>query len=149
MTRLKDAYHSGEESHLGNTGQVRKEVNTVTVQVMSAPVIYTVASQVPTRTALVIADCEDTLNVLGNCYSCNKPEHMKRDCLNQTQAQTSYNRGPERQFNCYNCDKHGHLARDCHLPKKNRGLGGLMTTETKMICQEMMVQCNKKPVDFQ
>ena len=33
---------------------------------MSAPVIYAAASQTPTQTALVIADCEDTLNALGN-----------------------------------------------------------------------------------
>ena len=31
------------------------------------------ASQAPTRTALVIQDCKDTLNALGNCYPCNKP----------------------------------------------------------------------------
>ena len=37
MTGLKDAYPSGEEHHLGNTGQVRMEVNTVTAPVMSAP----------------------------------------------------------------------------------------------------------------
>ena len=74
MTGLKDAYWSGEENHLGNTGQVRMEVNTVTAPVMSAPVIYAAASQAPTRTALVIVDCEDTLNALGNCYTCNTCE---------------------------------------------------------------------------
>ena len=73
MTGLKDAYQSGEESHLGNMGQVRMEVNKVTALVMSAQVIYAAVSQVPTRPALVIADCEDTLKALGNCYSCNKP----------------------------------------------------------------------------
>ena len=36
MTRLKDAYQSGEEHHLGNTGQIRQ----VTASVISAPVIY-------------------------------------------------------------------------------------------------------------
>ena len=39
MTGLKDAYQSGEENHLGNTGQVRMEVNAVTAPVMSTWVI--------------------------------------------------------------------------------------------------------------
>ena len=34
-----DTYRSGEKSHLCNTGQVRMEVNAVTVPVMSAPVM--------------------------------------------------------------------------------------------------------------
>ena len=35
--------------------------------VMSTPVNYAAVNQTPTQTALVIADCEDTLNALGNC----------------------------------------------------------------------------------
>ena len=53
MTGLKDAYRPEEESHLGIMGQVRMEVNKVTVPVMRAPVIYAAASQAPTWTALV------------------------------------------------------------------------------------------------
>ena len=87
ITGLNDAYWSGEESHLGNTGQVIMEVNVVTAPVMSSLVIHAAASQAPTPTALVILDCEDTLNALGNCYACNKPRHMKRDCTEQTQTQ--------------------------------------------------------------
>ena len=60
MTRLKDTYWSGEERHLGNTGQVRMEAKAVTAPVMSALVIYAAASKAPTWTALAIADCEDT-----------------------------------------------------------------------------------------
>ena len=86
------------------------EVNVVTVPVMSALVIYAAASQPLAWPALVIADCEDILNALSNCYTCNKPRHVKRDCLNQTQARTSYNGGQKREFNCYNCNKCGHLA---------------------------------------
>ena len=41
------------------------EVNTITALVMSAPLSYTAVSQASTGTALVIADCEDTLNALG------------------------------------------------------------------------------------
>ena len=66
MTGLKEAYWSG------NTRQVRIKVNMVTVPVMSTPIIYASASQAPTRTALVIGDCEDTLIALGNSYVCNK-----------------------------------------------------------------------------
>ena len=90
MTGLKDAYQSGEENHLGNTGQVRMDVKVVRAPVMSAQVIYAAVNQAPTRTALAIGDCEDTLNALGNCYACNKP--MKRDCPKQTQAITENRR---------------------------------------------------------
>ena len=47
MTVLKDAYRPGEESHLGNTGQVRMEVNSVPAPVMCALVIYTAVNQAP------------------------------------------------------------------------------------------------------
>ena len=105
--------------------------------------------EVNTVTVLVIADCEDTLIALGNCYACNKPRNVERDCPEQTQAQTSYNRGPKRDFSCYNCNKKWHLARDCRAPKKNRGRAAAGTQEKvqKMI-QDMMVQCNKKSGDF-
>ena len=149
MTRLKDTCQSGEENHLGNTEQVRMEVNTATALVMSAPVVYAAASQSPTPAALVIQDCKDTLNSLGNCYACNKPGHVKRDYPNQTQVWTSFNRGQKREFNCNNCNKHRDMAQDCRLPKKNRGMGASMTVEMEKICQEMMVQCIKKPGDFQ
>ena len=149
ITGLKDAYHSGEESHLGNTGQVRMKVNTVTAPATNTPDIYPSAGQVPAQVTLVIKDCEDTHNALGNCYTCNKPGHKKRDWPNQTQDRTNYNRGQKKEFICYNCDKRGHMDRDCCLPKKNRGTGTAMTTKMKKICQEMMVQCKKKPRDFQ
>ena len=75
---------------------------------------------------------------------------MKRDCLKQTQAQLSYNRGLKRDFSCYNCDKKGHLARDCRGVKSNKGRESTPNLEKvlKMI-QDMMVQCNKKSGDFQ
>ena len=80
MTRLKDPYWSGEENHLGNTGQVRMEINTVTAPV-GYQVIYETANPAPTQSAIFFTDCEDTLNTLGNCYACNKPRLVKRDCL--------------------------------------------------------------------
>ena len=86
------------------------EVKVVTAPVMSTPVIYAAVNQAPTRTALVIVDCEDALNAMGNCYARNKPGYVKRDCPEQAQAQTSYNRGPKRDFSCYNCGKKGLLA---------------------------------------
>ena len=57
MTGMKVAYQSGEENHLGNTGQVKMEVKAVIAPVMSTPVIYAAVNQTPTGTALVIADC--------------------------------------------------------------------------------------------
>ena len=48
MTGLKDSYRSGEENPLGNTGQVRMEVNAVTALIMSTPVIYAAVTQAPT-----------------------------------------------------------------------------------------------------
>ena len=44
---------------------------------------------------LIDENTKKTLNVLGNCYACNKPGLVKRD----------YNRGQRKKFNCYNCDK--------------------------------------------
>ena len=75
------------------------------MEVNTAPVIYAAVNQTPTWTALVIVDCEDTLNVQGNYYACNKPGHLKRGCPEQTQAQLRYNRGPKRDFSCYNWEK--------------------------------------------
>ena len=98
MTGLKDAYRLGEENHLGNTGQVRMEVNTVTAPVGNAPVIYATANPAPTWPTIFFTDCEDTINALGNWYAFNKPVHLKRDCLEKSQAQTTYNRGPSFYF---------------------------------------------------
>ena len=98
MTGLKEACQSGEENHLENTGQVRMEVNAVTAPVGNASVIYARANPAPTRSAIFFMDCEDTLSTLGNCYACNKPGYVKRECLEQTQAQMSYTRGLKRDF---------------------------------------------------
>ena len=97
---------------------------------------------------LVIKDYEDTLNALVNCYACTKPGHMKRDCSTQTQAKTNYSGGQKKEFSCYNCHKRGHMAWDCRQPKKNGGMGTVMTTKMKKICHEMIVHCNKKPMIF-
>ena len=84
MTGLKETYWSGEESHLGNTGQVRMEVNAVTAPVMSAPIIYASASQTPTQNSTGHQRLEGYPQHFGNCYACKKPGHVKRDCPNQT-----------------------------------------------------------------
>ena len=105
MTGLKDAYKSREESSLGKTGQIKMEINAV-----SQPIT-------------LVDECEDTLNHLGNCYGCNKPKHLKRDCKEknstQAQARSSFNRGQKKEVICFNCDKAGHFARQCRVPKKN------------------------------
>ena len=76
MSRMKDTYRSGEEDHLGNTGQIRMEVNKVTASVGNTPVIYATDNPAPTRPTIFNTDCEDVLNALGNCYACNKPGHV-------------------------------------------------------------------------
>ena len=112
ITGLKDAYRSGEDNHLGKTGQVRMEVNAVTALVGNPPVIYATANPTQTQPTICVTDCENTLNALGNCYECNKPRHVKKDCLEKSSAQSNYNRGQKREFSCYNCDKKEHIARD-------------------------------------
>ena len=98
MAKLKEAYWLGEENHLGKTGQVRMEV---TAPVGNARVIYATANPAPTQSAIFLMECEDTLNTLGNCNAWYKPRYVKRDCLEKTKAQTSYNRELKREFNCY------------------------------------------------
>ena len=63
MTGLKDAYKSREESNLGQTGQIRMEINAVTNPLQNAPVCH------PTQDGrIILADeCEGKLNHLGNC----------------------------------------------------------------------------------
>ena len=91
---MKDAYlNRGEEYHLGNTGQLRMEVNVVTAPVMSDLVIYALFNNIQTRAALVIEDCENNLNAMGNCYFCNMPSHVKRDFPAPRPERTTYNRG--------------------------------------------------------
>ena len=65
MTGLKDTYRSGQDNHLGKTGQIRMEVNVVTASVGNAPVIYATANPAQTRITKFDTDCEDTLNALS------------------------------------------------------------------------------------
>ena len=48
----------------------------VTVQVRKAPVIYATTKPAPTWAPILDTECEDTINYLGNCYGCNKPEQV-------------------------------------------------------------------------
>ena len=98
-------------------------------------------------------ECEDALNHLGNCYGCNKPGHLKRNCPEgnntQTQARNSDNRGPRKEAICFNCDKPRHYARQCRGPKKNYKRDNPQEKERIMkIVQEMLVKSNSKPEDF-
>ena len=76
MTGLKDGYKSKEESNLGQTGQIKMEISTVTNPVQNALVCQ------PTQDGRIILEdeCKGKLNHLGNCYGCNKPGHLMRDC---------------------------------------------------------------------
>ena len=78
---------SGEESILGKTGKVRMEINAVTNPVQYAPVIYAATNPTLTGTPTLVTECEVTLNPLGNCYGCNKPGHVKKDCPEKNQTQ--------------------------------------------------------------
>ena len=89
----------------------------------------------------------------GNCYGCNKPGHLKRNCpeetSTQTQAQSSDNKGQRKEVICFNCDKTGHYARQCRGPKKNFKCDNPQEEERIMkIVQKVLVRSNSKPEDF-
>ena len=117
MTGLKEDYKSREENYLGKTGQIGMEVNKVNNQVQNALVFYPATNTTPNMPVTLARECEDTLNHLGNCYGCNKPGHLKRDCQErnstQAQAQSSGTRGQRKEVICFKCDKTGHFARNC------------------------------------
>ena len=70
---------------------------------------------------------------------------MKRDCPEKSQAQTSYKRGPKREFSFHNCDKKGHLAQDCRGPKRNCGQDTPMTEKKIMkVFQDIMMRIFSK-----
>ena len=123
MTGLKDAYKSREDSNLGKTGQIRMEIKDVTNPVKDAQGFYPATNPNPNTPITLVRECEDTLNHLGNCYGCNKPGYLKRDCLErnstQAQARSRNNRGQRKEVICFNSDKTGHFARNCRGPKKN------------------------------
>ena len=154
MTGLKDTYKSREESNLGKTGQIRMKINMVNNPVQNAPVFYHATNLTLNRAVTLTAECEDTLNHLGNCYICNKPEHLKRYCTEKTstqaQAYSRSNRGQRKEVICFNCDKSGHFARQCRGPKKNYKQGSPQHSEKIMkMLQDMLVKCNSQSEDFQ
>ena len=112
------------------------EVNAVTST--GAPVIHSapVMQSAQGNQIIRVEECEDKLNHLGNCYGCNKPGHMMRDCTEKKNTNNSfrnnYNKGPRRDsrdITCYNCDKKGHFARDCRGPKRNNRRSDPQDTE--------------------
>jgi hypothetical protein len=53
----------------------------------------------------------------GNCYLCNKPGHIARNCRKgRDKTPVSTKRSP-RQIRCYNCNRMGHRAVDCYSRK--------------------------------
>ena len=143
-----------EENYLGKTGQIRMEVKAVNNQVQNAPVFYPAPNPTLNMPVTLARECEDTLNHLGNCYSCNKPGHLKRNCpegnSTQAQARSSNNRGQRKEIICFNCDKMGHYARQYGGRKKHYKHDNPQEKERIMkIVQKMMVRSNSKPEDFQ
>ena len=129
------------------------EINAVNKPEQNAPVFYHATNPTPNRTVTLATECEDTLNHLGNCYGCNKPGHLKRDCSEKTntqaQARSSSNRKQRKEVICFNCDKTGHFARQCRGPKKNYRQDNPQDLEKIMkMLQDMMVKCNSKSEDF-
>ena len=61
----------------------------VTAPGINAPVIPATSKNAPTWAVICYTDCQDMLNVLGNCY--DKKGHMARDC-----------KGPEKNKGCDN-----------------------------------------------
>ena len=125
----------------------------VSNQVRNALFFYHTHNPIPNVPVTLARECEDTLNHLGNCYGCNKPGHLKRNCpegnSTQTQARNSDNRGARKESICFNCNKPGHFARQCRGPKKNYKRNNPQEKERIMkIVQEMLVKSNSKPEDF-
>ena len=154
MTELKDAYKLREENYLGKTGQIRMEVNAVNKQVQNSLVFYPAHNPTRNMPVTLARECEDTLNYLENCYGCNNPEHLKRNCpegnSTQAQAQSSDNRGQRKEIICFNCDKTGHFVRQHRRLKKNYKRDNPQEEERIMkIVQKMMVRSNSKLEDFQ
>ena len=106
----------------------------------------------------MIDELADKINHLGNCYGCNKPGHVLRDCADKNGSRytprNNYNKGPRRDsrdIKCYNCNKTGHYSRDCRGPRKDsRQDETPQDRETSMKkVREMMAKNNLKPEDFQ
>ena len=119
----------------------------------NAPVFYHATNPTPNRTVTLATECEDTLNHLGNCYGCNKPGHLKRDCSEKTntqaQARSSSNRKQRKEVICFNCDKTGHFARQCRGTKKNYRRDNPQDSEKIMkMLLDIMVKCNSMSEDF-
>ena len=104
---------------------------------------------------IVIGKLADKLNYLGNCYGCNKPGHILRDCAEKNShnpVRNNYNKGPRRDsrdITCYNCDKKGHYPPDCRGPKKNYRHDEPQDKEASIKkLQKMMTKANLKPEDL-
>ena len=155
MTGLKDTYKLREENYLGKAGPLQMEVNAVNNQVQNTPAFH--PTHIPTQNVPITLarECEDKLNHLGNCYSCNSsPGHLKRNCpegkSTQTQARNGENRRARKEAICYNCNKPGHYSRNCRGPKKNYKHNNPQEQEDRIMkrVQEMLVKSNSKPEDF-
>ena len=129
------------------------EVNAVSNQVQNVPCSHPTQNPTPNIPVTLGCKCEDTLNHLGNCYGCNKPGHLKRNCpegnSTQTQARYSDSRGSRKDAICFNCNKPGHFARQCRGPKNYKRDNPQEEERIMKIVQKMLVKSNSKAEDFQ
>ena len=55
-------------------GQVRMEISAVTALVKSIPANFDLVNNIQTQAALIIDNCDDLVNIIGNCFACNNQD---------------------------------------------------------------------------
>ena len=70
-----------------------------------------------------------------NCYVCDKPDHIARDCPNNSQNQPSWRRGGRRggggRMRCFKCGKRGHIRVNCPEMQECTKCGGKGHTKSE------------------
>ena len=85
-----------------------------------------------------------TVNLLGHCWECNQPGHVRIKCPDLGQSRMSYRGGQDEDVRCYNCDKYGHCYRDCRLSNRKTKDQEFTEDEFRKICKKVITE-NLKP----